>query len=119
MTEKANKEPQAHCEGTSEGVLRKQVAIDKIKIFYKNESTFTFDKYVIKIKGIFNMLNRYSVPLYGEQMMKHLQDQTMSLNTELKTVVNICRLLHSSTFIKSSTYLSTVVVRLYPKANTS
>ena len=38
-------ELQAHYNGTSEGSQRKQVArYDLKKIFYKNETTFKFDK---------------------------------------------------------------------------
>ena len=43
----------------------------------------------------------------------------MSPNIELKTEVNNFRSSHSSTFVKASTYLSTVVARLYPSANPS
>ena len=79
-------ELQAHHDGTSEGAWRKQVsrAYTK-KIFYKNETTFTFEKYVTKLRGIFNVLVKYSVPLYEEQMVEHLLDQIMSPSAELKT----------------------------------
>ena len=50
-------------------------------IFYKNETNFTFEKYVTKIKGVLNVLERYGVPLYEEQMVEHLLDQIMSPNT--------------------------------------
>ena len=63
----------------------KQVArSDLKKIFYNNETTFTFEKYVTKIKGIFNVLERYGDPLYEEQMVDHMLDQIMSPNTEFK-----------------------------------
>ena len=52
-------------------------------------------------------------------MVEHLIDHIMSPNTELKTEINICRSSHLSTFIKVSTYLSTVFARLYPSANPS
>ena len=52
-------------------------------------------------------------------MVKNLRDQIMSPNTELKSEVNICRSSYSPTFVKASTYLSTVVARLYPYANPS
>ena len=52
-------------------------------------------------------------------MVKHILDQIMSPNTELKTEVNICKSSHSSTFFKASTYLSSVLVRIYPSANPS
>ena len=61
------------------------------KIFYKNETTFTFEKYVTKLKGIFNVLEKYGVPLYEEQMVEHILEHIMSPNTEFKTKVNICR----------------------------
>ena len=71
-------ELQAHYDDSSEGSRRKQVArADLKKIFYKNETTFTFEKYVTKLKGIFNVLEKYCVPLYDEQMAKHLPDQIM------------------------------------------
>ena len=46
-------------------------------------------------------------------MVKHLIDHIMSPNTDLNTEVNICRSLDSSTFVKVSTYLSTMVERIY------
>ena len=61
-----------------EGSIRKQVdRSDLKKIFYKNETTFTFEKYVTKLKGAFNVLEKYSVPLYEEQMVDHLLDKIM------------------------------------------
>ena len=58
-------EIQAHYYGTSEGARRKQVAIaDLKKIFYKNDTTFIFEKYFTKLKGVLNVLGEYGVPLY-------------------------------------------------------
>ena len=65
------------------------------------------------------MLDKYGVPLYEEHMVKHLLDQIISPYTELNKEFNICRSSHLSKFVKSSTYLSTVVVRLYPSTNSS
>ena len=50
----------------SEGAQRRQVARDDLKKIYKNETTFTFEKYVTKLKGLFNMLEKYGVPLCEE-----------------------------------------------------
>ena len=44
-------------------------------------------------------------------------DQITSPNTELKIEFKICRSSHSYTFVKATTYLSTVVVRLYRSNN--
>ena len=58
-------ELQAHYDGTSEGAQRKQVArADLKKIFYKNDTNFTSEKYVTKLKRVFNVLGKYGVPLY-------------------------------------------------------
>ena len=60
-------ELQAQYDGTSEVARRKQVArADIKKIFHKNETTFTFEKYVAKLKGNFNVLRKYGAPLYEE-----------------------------------------------------
>ena len=84
---------QDHNDGTSEGAWSKQVEIyDLKKIFYKNETTFTFEKYVTKVKEIFYVLDKYGVPLYEEKMVDHILDQIISPNIELKTEFNICRL---------------------------
>ena len=100
----------SHYDGTPEGARRKQVArSDLNNILYNNETTFTLEKYVTKLKGIFNMLEKYGVTLYEDQMVEHLLNHIISPNIELKTEVSICRSSHSSTFVKASTYLSTVV----------
>ena len=53
--------------------------------------------YVTKLMGVFNVFEKYVVPLYDDHMVEHLTDQIISLNTELKTEVKICRLSHPST----------------------
>ena len=48
---------QAHYDVMSEGARKKQDAIEDLKrVFYKNETTFTFEKYVTNLKKIFNVL---------------------------------------------------------------
>ena len=111
---KAIQELQAHYDVTSEGAQRKQVDRAYIKkVFYKNETTLTFEKYVTKLKGFFNVLEKYGVLLYEEQMVENLLDHIMSPKKELKTEVNSCRSSHLSIFSKAPTYLYTVVARLY------
>ena len=113
-------ELQSHYDVTSEGARRKQASrTDITKIFYKNETNFKFEKYVTNLQGFFNVLEKYGVLLYEDQIVEHLIYHIMSPNTELKTVFNICRSSHSSTFVKSSTYLSKVVARLNPYDNHS
>ena len=56
---KVMQELQSHYDGTSEGARMKQVARADLKdIFYNNETTFTFENYVTKLKGVFNVLGK-------------------------------------------------------------
>ena len=85
-------ELKAYHDGTSEGARGKKVARANLKkIFYKNETIFTFDKYITKIKGFLNVLEKYGVPLYKEQMVDNLIYHIMSPNTELKIEFKIFR----------------------------
>ena len=56
---------------------------DQKKIFYNNDTIFKFVKYVTRLKGVFNVLVKYGVPLYEKNMVENLLDQIMSPNTEL------------------------------------
>ena len=69
---------QANHDSTSKGSRKKQVSrADLKKIFYNNETTLTFEKYITKLKGIFIVLEEYFVLLYEEQMVEHLLEQIM------------------------------------------
>ena len=51
--------------GTSEIACRKKFSRADLKnIFYNNKTTLTFENYDTKLKGIFNVLEKYGVPLY-------------------------------------------------------
>ena len=51
--------------GKSVGEHRKRVAKDNPKrLFYRNKTTFSFEKYATKMKQTFNFLDNYNVPLY-------------------------------------------------------
>ena len=111
---------QAHYDGESEGERRKQVArADLDKLHYRNESTFSFEKYVTKLKSCFNVLQKYNVPVYEEEKVQRLLDNINCPNQELKTEVSICRSSHSDTFDQAATYIATVVSRLFPNAQPS
>ena len=52
----AMKALQAHYDGAAESGRRLTVAkADLLKLFYRNESTFSFEKYVTKLLEIFNL----------------------------------------------------------------
>ena len=72
---KSIQEIQPHYDGMSEGTQSKQVVKYYLrKIFYNKETTFTFENHVTKIKGIFNVLEKYGVPIYEDWMAEHLLD---------------------------------------------
>ena len=71
-------ELQDPCVGTSERPQRnKSARADITKIFYKNENNSTFEKYVIKIKGVFNVMEKYNILICEEHIVNHLLEQIM------------------------------------------
>ena len=56
---------QNHYDYRSEVEFRKQVDKDNLKrLFYRDQTSFSFEKYVTKMKQTFNVLDNYNVPLY-------------------------------------------------------
>ena len=107
---------QNHYGANSEGERRKQVTKGDLKrLFYRNETTLSFEKYVTKMKQTFNVLVNYNVPLYKEDKVRQLLDNINSPNKKFKTVVNIGRSSHSNSFKIASTHLSTVKSSLLPE----
>ena len=47
---------------------------DLKRLFYRNETTFSLDKYVTKMKQTFNVLDNYNVPLYEEDKVGQILD---------------------------------------------
>ena len=84
------------------------------RLFFMNETNFSFEKYVTKMKQTFNVLENYNVTLYKEDKVKKLLDNINCPNNDLKTEVNMYRSNHSDSFETASTYLSTVISHLFP-----
>ena len=80
------------CHEAHEG---KKFRSDLKKKIYKSETNFTFENYVTKLNGIFNVLDKYGAPLHEEQELEHLLDKIMSPNIQLNTESNIYRSSHS------------------------
>ena len=89
---------------------------DLIKLFYRNESTFSFEKYVTKLLEIFNVHQTYNVPLYEKDKVDYLLDKINCPDKEFQIQVSIARSSHSKTFVQASTYLQTEVSRIFPEA---
>ena len=62
-----------HYYGKSDIERRKQMAKDNLKrLFYMNETVFSFEKNANKMKQKFNVLDSYNVPLYEEEKGRQL-----------------------------------------------
>ena len=51
------------------------------KLFYRNETNFSFDKYVTKTEQTFNVLENYNIPLYEEDKVRQLLDNIIPPKT--------------------------------------
>ena len=70
---------QDHYDGKSWHERRKQVAKDDLKkLFYRNETPFSFEKYLTNMKQKINMLENYNVPLYEAKKVRKLFDNINS-----------------------------------------
>ena len=87
---------------------------DLKRLFYSNEITFSFDKYITKMKQTFNVIYTYNVTLYENDKVRQLLDYINFPNNDLKTDVTICRSIHSASFYTAFAYLSTVISLLFP-----
>ena len=58
---------------------------DLNRSFYRNEITFSFEKYVTNMKQTFNVLDNYNDPLYEEDKVRKLLDNINCPNNNLKT----------------------------------
>ena len=47
---------------------------DLRRLFYRNKTTFSFKKYITKMKQKMNVLDHYNVPLYEEDKVRQLLD---------------------------------------------
>ena len=90
---------------------------DPKRLFDRNYINIYLEKYVTKTKQKFNVIENYKVPLYEEDKARQLLDNTNCPKNYLKTEVNICRSSHSASSKTSSTYLSTVISRLFPETH--
>ena len=110
---------QGHYNGKAEGERRKAVAKSDIeKLFYRNESTFLFEKYVTKLQHAFNILEQYAIPEFEENKIKLLLDKVTCPNQELKSEVILCRSTQH-TFIDAATYMQTAVSCIFPNCQPS
>ena len=105
---------QHHYDGVDEA--RKRLDNSKAqldKLFYQHEATFSFEKYVTALNGIYKIHERYNEPIYESDKVRYLLDKCQNNHVEFKQAVGICRTLYTN-FDDAVTYLKTTVGRLFP-----
>ena len=111
---------QNHYDGKAKGERRMAVAkADLTKLYYRNKSTFSFEKYVTKHLTIFNILEKYKFPIYEKDKVNHLLNKIQCPDKDLQMTVNICRSSHNNNFIEASTYMQTKVARIFSDSQPS
>ena len=104
-----------HYDGPDEAERRMTGAKAKLeRLFYKAEATFPFEKFVTNLIEIFNICERYGMPVYESDKLKYLFDKSQNNHHDFRQEVNIARSTCTS-FTDGVTYLKTVVARLFPE----
>ncbi len=112
----AMKALQNHFDGEGEGERRKAQANAEINtLFYRNEQSFSFEKFATKLKSCFDVLERYNLPKHEEEKVNILLDKIQTSSTELRTAISLCREGHSNTFLEAVTFIQTNVSRMFPQ----
>ena len=104
---------QKHYDGPDEARKRLDAAKSTLdRTFYRHEATFSFEKYVTTLNGIYKIHERYNEPIYESDKVRYLLDKCQNNHVEFKQAVMMCRTLHD-TFEGAITYLKIVVGRLF------
>lgn len=103
-----------HYDGPDEAKKRLSSAKAKLeKLFYRNEATFSFEKYVTALNGIWNIHVRYDEPIYESDKVRYLLDKCQNSHQEFRQTLVLCRSQHD-TFAGAVTMLKESVGRLFP-----
>ena len=88
-----------HYDGPAESDKRVTVARANIdSAYYKNESTFSFEKYSTRLKAAFDTLRQYNQPKSDREEVEILLKQINTNNPQLTSCIQICRDRHSGNF---------------------
>jgi hypothetical protein len=105
-----------HYDGPAEGDKRVAIARHDIKIVhYRNESSFSFEKYSTRLKSAFTTLATYNQPKSEVEKVEILLDQINTNDARLVTSIGICRDQHATTYEDACTYLSKEITTIYPQ----
>ena len=96
-----------HYDGPAEGDKRVAIARHDLKILhYRNESSFSFEKYSTRLKSAFTTLATYNQSKSEREKVEILLDQISTNDARLITSIGICRDQHARTYEDACTYLS-------------
>ena len=82
--------------------------------FYKNESTFSFERYTTRLRHAFDILRQYNQPKSDREEVEILLKQINKNNTQLTACIQICCHRYSSNFNDAATYLTTQIAQIFP-----
>ena len=106
-----------HYDGPAEGDKRVTVARANLDTaFYKNEATFSFEKYSTRLKKAFDTLRQYKQPKSDREEVEILLKGINTNNVQLSSCIAICRATHADDFNMAVTYLSTQVAQIFPQS---
>ena len=105
-----------HYDGPAEGDKRVTVARHDIRVLhYRNESSFSFEKYSTCLKKAFDTLAQYDQAKTEREKVEILLDQINTNDPRLTTSIGICRDRHTDTFTSACTYMSSEIAVIYPQ----
>jgi hypothetical protein len=106
-----------HYDGPAEGDKRVTVARANIdSAFYKNESTFSFEKYSTRLKKAYDTLRQYNQPKSSKEEVDILLKNINTNNVQLSSCIAICRAQHAGDFNDATTYLGTQIAQIFPQS---
>lgn len=102
-----------HYNGKAEGDRRLTGARDTVeRLFYRSETSFTFEKFSTKLKAAFDTLDKYGEPKSDREKVAILLKKVT--NDKLNSAVTLCRQLHPEHFGDAVSYLATEVSVIFP-----
>ena len=105
-----------HYDGPAEGDKRVTIARSDINlIHYRNETSFSFEKFSTRLRKAFTTLATYRQPKCEKEKVEILLDHISTSDQRLITAVGICRDRHSDTFDNACTYLSQQITTIFPQ----
>jgi hypothetical protein len=105
-----------HYDGPAEGDKRVTIARSDINlIHYRNETSFSFEKFSTRLRKAFTTLATYNQPKCEKEKVEILLDHINTSDQRLITAVGICRDRHSDTFDGACTYLSQQITSIFPQ----